>query len=119
MVATGKDPALVVLQLSGANDYLNTVIPFTDPLYRDYRPNLGIPEGDIIRFTDDLGFHPSMGPVKDLWEQGNLAIIHGIGYENSSPFPLPFDGHLAHLRAGYGWHRGLVGPGHPRPGSRR
>ena len=95
MVATGKDPALVVLQLSGANDYLNTVIPFTDPLYRDYRPNLGIPEGDIIQFTDDLGFHPSMGPVKDLWEQGNLAIIHGIGYENSS---------RSHFRSMDIWH---------------
>ena len=95
MVATGKDPALVVLQLSGANDYLNTVIPFTEPRYRDYRPNLGIPEGDIIRFTDELGFHPSMGPVKDLWEQGNLAIIHGIGYENSS---------RSHFRSMDIWH---------------
>ena len=95
MVATGKDPALVVLQLSGANDYLNTVIPFTEPLYRDYRPNLGIPEGDIIPFTDALGFHPTMGPVKDLWEQGNLAIIHGIGYENSS---------RSHFRSMDIWH---------------
>lgn len=95
MVATGKDPALVVLQLSGANDYLNTVIPFTEPRYRDYRPNLGIPEGDIIKFTDELGFHPSMGPVKDLWERGNLAIIHGIGYENSS---------RSHFRSMDIWH---------------
>ena len=95
MVATGKDPALVVLQLSGANDYLNTVIPFTEPLYRDYRPNLGIPEGDILKFTEDLGFHPTMGPVKDLWEQGNLAIIHGIGYENSS---------RSHFRSMDIWH---------------
>ena len=95
MVATGKDPALVVLQLSGANDYLNTVIPFTEPRYRDYRPNLGIPEGDIIKFTDNLGFHPSMGPVKDLWDRGNLAIIHGIGYENSS---------RSHFRSMDIWH---------------
>ena len=95
MVATGKDPALVVLQLSGANDYLNTVIPFTEPLYRDYRPNLGIPEGDILPFTDALGFHPTMGPVKHLWDQGNLAIIHGIGYENSS---------RSHFRSMDIWH---------------
>ena len=95
MASTRKDPVLVVLQLSGANDYLNTVIPFTDPLYRDYRPNLGLPEDQIIPFTDDLAFHPSMGPVKDVWEQGKMAIIHGIGYENSS---------RSHFRSMDIWH---------------
>ena len=95
MASTKKDPVLVVLQLSGANDYLNTVVPFTNPLYRDYRPNLGLPEDQLIKFTDDLAFHPSMGPVKEIWDQGKMAIIHGIGYENSS---------RSHFRSMDIWH---------------
>ena len=83
MTTTKKDPVLVVLQLSGGNDYLNTIIPYTDPIYRDVRPNVAIPEDEIIRLDDQLGFHPSMGPMKDIYDQGDLAIIHGVGYPNS------------------------------------
>ncbi|MGE3536225.1 MAG: DUF1501 domain-containing protein [Candidatus Tectimicrobiota bacterium] len=83
MVASTKDPVLVVLQLTGANDYLNTVIPYTNPLYHDNRPNVGIPAHRVLPIDDTLGFHPNMGPVKQLWEAGKMAIIHGIGYENS------------------------------------
>jgi uncharacterized protein (DUF1501 family) len=83
MASTNKEPVVVFLQLTGANDYLNTVIPYTNPLYRDNRPNVGIAEDKVLRIDDELGFHPSMGPVKQLWDEGNVAIIHGIGYENS------------------------------------
>ena len=83
MSATTKDPVLVVLQLTGANDYLNTVIPYNNPLYRDNRPNVGIPEDKVLPIDNGLGFHPNMGPVKDIWDAGKMAIIHGIGYENS------------------------------------
>ena len=83
MASAEKNPVVVVLQLTGANDYLNTVIPFTNPLYRDNRPNVGIPEDQVLPIDDELGFHPNMGPVKKLWDEGNVAIIHGIGYENS------------------------------------
>ena len=83
MTTRSKEPVLVVLQLSGGNDYLNTVIPYTDSRYRDYRPTVGIPEDDVLRIDDKLGFHPSMGPIRDMYEQGNVAIIHGVGYENS------------------------------------
>ena len=83
MTLNQKDPVLVVLQLSGGNDYLNTVIPYADPLYRDNRPTVGIPEDEIIRLDDQTGFHPSMAPVKSLYDQGNVAIIHGVGYPNS------------------------------------
>jgi uncharacterized protein (DUF1501 family) len=83
MASTTKDPVVVFLQLTGANDYLNTVIPYTNPLYRDNRPNVGIPEDRVLPIDDELGFHPSMEPVKQLWDEGNVAIIHGIGYENS------------------------------------
>ena len=83
MASTKKDPVLVVLQLTGGNDYLNTVIPFTDPLYRDNRPAVGVADERILKLNDKVGLHPTMGPMKNLWDQGNLAIIHGVGYANS------------------------------------
>ena len=83
MTSTKKDPVLVILQLTGGNDYLNTVIPYTDPLYRDNRPVVGIADDEIIHLSDELGFHPSLGPIKELWDQGKVALIHGVGYANS------------------------------------
>ena len=83
MSTTQKSPVLVVLQLSGGNDYLNTVIPYTDPLYRDNRPAVGIPEDQVLPIDGGLGLHPSMGVMKDFYDQGNLAIVHGVGYPNS------------------------------------
>ena len=83
MATTKKDPVLVVLQLSGANDYLNTIIPYTNPLYRDNRPKVGIAEDTVLPIDDELAFNPNMGIVKQLYDQGKVAIIHGIGYENS------------------------------------
>jgi len=83
MASTKKDPVVVVLQLTGGNDYLNTVIPYTDPRYRDYRPAVGVAEDRILPISDKIGFHPEMGPMKRLYEQGNVAIIHGVGYKNS------------------------------------
>ncbi len=83
MSTTHKDPVLVVLQLSGGNDYLNTVIPYSDGLYRDNRPAVGIPEDQVLGIDGELGLHPSMGLMRDQYNQGNLAIIHGVGYPNS------------------------------------
>jgi len=83
MTERSKDPVLVVLQLSGGNDYLNTVIPYNDPLYRDARPNLAISEEEMLQLNDQIAFHPSMGPMKRMYDEGNVAIIHGAGYPNS------------------------------------
>ena len=83
MTSSNKDPILVVLQLSGGNDYLNTVIPYSNPLYRDNRPVVGVPEGQELPLDDKVALHPQMGPMKAIYEQGNLAIIHGVGYANS------------------------------------
>jgi uncharacterized protein (DUF1501 family) len=83
MATAAKEPVLVVLQLSGGNDYMNTVIPYADPIYRDFRPTVGIPEDAVLHLDDKIGLHPSMGPIKGLYEQGNVAIVHGVGYENS------------------------------------
>jgi uncharacterized protein (DUF1501 family) len=83
MATTEKAPVLVVLQLSGGNDYLNTVIPYNDPLYREYRPTVGVPEDQILTLDDEVGLHPSMGPIREMYNQGKVAIIHGVGYPNS------------------------------------
>jgi uncharacterized protein (DUF1501 family) len=83
MATTDKAPVLVVLQLSGGNDYMNTVIPYNDPLYRDYRRAVGIPEDQILPLDGEVGLHPSMGPLREMYNQGKMAIIHGVGYPNS------------------------------------
>ena len=82
MTATNKDPILVVVQLTGANDYLNTIVPYSNPLYYDNRPRVGIPADQVLPIDDNFGFHPAMEPIKGLYDQGNLAVINGIGYPN-------------------------------------
>ena len=83
MSKKNKDPVIVVLQLTGGNDYMNTVIPHSNSQYRDYRPTVNIGEADVIRLNDDIGFHPSMKPLAEMYQAGNVAIIHGVGYNNS------------------------------------
>ena len=95
MVSTAKDPVLAVLSLSGGNDGLNTVIPLNSSLYRDFRPTLGVPEDQIIPITDELGFHPTMAPLKKFWDAGQLAIFVGIGYPTPS---------YSHFRSMDIWH---------------
>jgi len=95
MAANTKDPVLVILQLSGGNDALNTVIPYSNPLYRDNRPKVGIPEDQVLPINDSIGFHPAMGPMKKLYDEGKVAIIQGIGYPNPS---------RSHFRSMDIWH---------------
>ena len=83
MATTKKDPVVVVLQMTGANDYLNTIIPYTNGHYRDARPKVGIPEDQVLPIDGELAFNPQMGAIKKLYDEGKVAIIHGIGYENS------------------------------------
>ena len=78
----GKTPKLVVLQLTGANDYLNTVVPYTNPLYYDNRPNMHIPAEQVLQIDNEIGFNPNMQAVKRLYHEGKVAIIHSIGYPN-------------------------------------
>jgi len=95
MVSTNKENILAVLSLSGGNDGLNTVIPFNEGLYRDYRPTLSIPENQIIPLNDQIGLHPAMAPLKRFWDEGKLAIFLGIGYPNPS---------YSHFRSMDIWH---------------
>ena len=116
MTATKKDPVLVVLQMSGAFDALNTIIPYSDPLYKDYRPHLKVEPEEVLAIDDKVGFHPSMAPIKGLYDEGKVAVIQGIGYPN----PI-----RSHFRSMDIWHtaeptkmstEGLAGPGDPGPG---
>lgn len=83
MTKSIQNPVIVCLQLNGANDWLNTLVPFDNPLYRDNRAQVGIAEDAVIKLNDHYGLHPSMGPVKTLWDQGKVALINGIGFDNS------------------------------------
>jgi uncharacterized protein (DUF1501 family) len=79
-----KDPVLVVLQLSGGNDYLNTVVPYANSLYWDNRTSINIPEDQVVQLDDKVGFNPSMAPLKEaFYDKGKMAIMHGVGYANS------------------------------------
>ena len=93
--ARKKDPVLIVVQLSGGNDFMNTLVPFTNGVYYDARPLVQVPESQVLAITDHLGFHPSAGPLRELYQAGKVAIVQGIGYENSS---------RSHFRAMDIWH---------------
>ncbi|PKB79011.1 MAG: hypothetical protein BZY88_15495 [SAR202 cluster bacterium Io17-Chloro-G9] len=82
MTSNKKDPVLVVLQMTGAYDALNTFIPYGDPLYVDHRPTVQIPAEEVLAVDDKVGFHPGMAPIKDMYDQGKVAVIQGIGYPN-------------------------------------
>jgi uncharacterized protein (DUF1501 family) len=82
MTSTKKDPVLVVLQLSGGNDFLNTIVPYSNPLYFDNRPNVRIPADQVLPINDQLGFNPNMASLKRLYDEGKVAIIQGVGYPN-------------------------------------
>ncbi|GAB1856088.1 DUF1501 domain-containing protein [Flavobacteriaceae bacterium MHTCC 0001] len=73
---------LVIVQLSGGNDGLNTVIPFRNDIYYRERPNLGISKGEIIKLNDDVGLNPSLSPLKRLYDKGYVSIINNVGYPN-------------------------------------
>ena len=95
MTSTKKDPVLVVLQLSGGNDALNTIIPYTNPQYFDNRPSVRVAEDQVLAINDKIGFHPTMAPMKRLYDEGHMAIVQGIGYPTPS---------RSHFRSMDIWH---------------
>ena len=84
--ASGKEPetdrVLVVLQLTGGNDGLNTVVPFTDKTYRKLRPKLHLADAKLHRLNDRLGLHPSLKGLKHLMDEDQAALIQSVGYPN-------------------------------------
>jgi len=95
MSATQKDPVIVVLQLTGGNDYLNTVIPYNNPLYKDNRKSVGIGDNNILQLDQNFGFPSYLSAMKKFWDEGNLAIMHGVGY---------LDSPRSHFRSMDIWH---------------
>lgn len=88
---------LVLIQLSGGNDGLNTIIPFNNDDYYRNRPNIAIPKAEVIKATDELGFHESMLPLKKLYDEGYMTILNNVGYPNPN---------RSHFRATDIWHTG-------------
>src|SRR5260370_7669643 len=78
-----KDPVIVVLQLTGGNDYVNTTIPYNNPLYRDNRKAVGIPDNQIMHLDNDYGIPHYMAPLKQFWDDKKLAILHAVAYTDS------------------------------------
>ena len=95
MTTNKHEKGLIVIQLTGGNDYLNTVVPYGDGRYYDSRPKVHIPQDKVIPLNDDIGFNPSMGPMKALWDEGKVAVINGVGYENPN---------RSHFRSMDIWH---------------
>ena len=95
MASTRKDPVLVVLELTGANDYLNTIVPYSNPLYWDNRPKVNIAEDQLLVIDHELAFRSNTEPLKEIYDKGNVAIIHGIGFDDSP---------RSHFRAMDIWH---------------
>jgi uncharacterized protein (DUF1501 family) len=92
---TGR--ALVVVQLSGGNDGLSTLVPFEDDAYHRARPTLRLPKPQVLRLSDTAGLHPRMQKLKELYDAGHLAIVEGVGYPRPS---------RSHFRSMEIWHTG-------------
>ena len=95
MTSTKKDPILVVIQLTGGNDSLNTLIPYGDSLYYENRNTVAVPREEVIAIDGNYGFNPAMQPIKDLYDEGKVALIQGIGYPNPN---------RSHFRSMDIWH---------------
>ena len=82
---------VILLELSGANDGLNTVAPFKDDRYHELRPSIGLKNSDVISLDDTFGFHNALNDLMPLWENGDMAVVHGLGY------PKPNRSHFASI----------------------
>ena len=95
MTASRKDPILVVVELKGGNDFMNTIVPYTEGIYYDSRPVVGLKADEVLPLNDTLAWNPNIAPLKEMYDQGHVAIVQGIGYPDSS---------RSHFRAMDVWH---------------
>ena len=95
MTINGNPPVLVVVQLTGGNDFMNTIVPYSNAVYYDSRPTVVIPQEEVLPIDGELAFNPNAAPLKEIYDAGKMAIVQGIGYENSS---------RSHFRAMDIWH---------------
>jgi uncharacterized protein (DUF1501 family) len=98
--ATTTGRRLVVIELRGGNDGLNTVVPFADDAYYRARPTLGIPAKDVVKLDDHLGLHPAMKSWREPWDTGRLSIVENCGYSHPN---------RSHFESMNIWHAGQVG----------
>ncbi len=97
-----SDKILVVIELSGANDGLNTLVPYSNDVYYKLRPQIGIPAHKVLRVDDQYGFNPGMAAFKNLYKDGKIAVVHGCGYAQPS---------LSHFTSMAYWHTGAPNSG--------
>ncbi|XOV85659.1 MAG: DUF1501 domain-containing protein [bacterium] len=95
---TREAPILVVVELSGGNDGLNSIVPFADDAYYRHRPGIGIRQPELLPLDDHFGFNPGMLGLQRLWQRGQLAIVHGCGYAQPS---------YSHFTSMAYWHTGV------------
>ena len=95
---------LVVLELSGANDGFNTLVPYADDAYYRLRPKIGIRPARLRKIDDQFGFNPGMAGFERLYKEGNMAIVHGCGYAQPS---------FSHFTSMAYWHTGAPNSGEP------
>jgi uncharacterized protein (DUF1501 family) len=110
--ARRDDPVLVVVQLTGGNDGLNTVVPFRQDAYYRLRPSISVAPGSVHKLDDETALHAELGDLAELYQQGDLAVVQGVGY------PEPDRSHFRSMQV---WHtadpRTSYGAGAERPES--
>ena len=84
MVTESKEKVLVVIQLTGGNDFMNTIVPYTNGHYYDARKKVVIRQDEVIPINDTLAFNPNNAALKPLFDDGKLGIIQGVGYPNAN-----------------------------------
>ncbi len=106
--ATHPDgPILVVVQMGGGNDGLNTIVPFSHDEYYRARPKLAVPQQSVLRVNGELGLHPGLKPLKALFDDGRMAVVQGVGYPNPN---------RSHFRSMEIWHTADPNGNGPRTG---
>ncbi|HVK15478.1 MAG TPA: DUF1501 domain-containing protein [Fimbriiglobus sp.] len=80
--APGKETVLVVLEMTGGNDGLNTVVPYADDLYHKARPTLRFTKEQVVKVDDHIGLHPALRPLERMLKEGQMAVVQGVGYPN-------------------------------------
>ena len=99
-----SERTLIVVQMAGGNDGLNTVIPYNDALYRKMRPTLGIPEAQVLTLDGRLGFSSQSGTIEKALGCGPPGRCRGCGISQSEPVTFSGDGHLADARSEWRWY---------------
>ena len=82
--SAGFNNLLILVELKGANDGLNTVVPFADPAYATLRPRIGVKREEVVQLSERAGLHPSLAPLLPFWKANQMAVVEGVGYPNAN-----------------------------------